>query len=85
VKRGLAGLAQNLRSPIVCHDEARLIGNDLGIKGLRNGEEKPVTEVAVLRPFLVNLEIQERGLFDDQMAPLSPSYHTARRPVAVIR
>ena len=57
MKQRFSGLAQNFRPPIIRNDQACLKGNDLGIKGLRNGKEKLVTEFAVLRPFLVNAKI----------------------------
>ena len=57
VKQRFNGLAQNFSPPIIRNDKACLKGNDLWIKGLRNGEEKLVTEIAVFRPFLINAKI----------------------------
>jgi hypothetical protein len=57
----LTWMADDFATPVIGNDEARLEGDDFGRKRLGNGEEKPVTELTVFRPLLVNPEILNRG------------------------
>jgi hypothetical protein len=69
-------IPQNFRSPAVGDDQARLRGYHFSRHIGWNGKIKPITEVLILRPFVIGPEVgKARFYFDRPDRPSRPNRH----------